>query len=468
MRDRLRSVMILLGIFAAVSLPFIFSGYSEIREAETASAHLEAAEHYQAAAMRLPWRPDLYELAGHHLYYAEEYSLADAAYQKASKRKALSPEGWVAWGDVIYLNGDPDGAANLWAQALEQPSPSSELYSRLARTYQENRDYSKAAGYLELYVQEHLDDASAHYRLGLLLTLSNPNEALTELISASQLDPEFDPAVQTLRNALNLSSLSESLSQQKVVIGRGLGLVNEWELAQAAFDEAVKLDENNAEAWAWLGEVNQQSGNNARVEQSRNEALTHLDRALSLDPNSAVVRGLRGLYFQRIGNHREALLEYQAAAMLEPENPAWFISIGEQFSKLGDLIRALESYQYTTTLEPDNAEYWRLLAAFCGQNNVNVTDVGIPAARMAVQLQPSDPQMLDVLGWLLVLDEKYNEAEKKLLEALTYDPQLASAHFHLGLLYLQRDDRTSAFDHLVQARNLGSAEAEALLSQYFP
>ncbi|HKJ37699.1 MAG TPA: tetratricopeptide repeat protein [Anaerolineales bacterium] len=460
MRERLRTGLILLVIFLAVSVPFISSGYSEITEAESASTHLQAAEHYKAAAIRLPWRPDLYELAGHHLYYAEEYAQADAAYQKAFNGRTLSPDGWVAWGDVVYLNGDPEHAAELWVQGLEQPNPSEKLYSRLAQTYQENKDYSKAAQYLQLYVQDHADDASAHYRLGLLLTLSDPNKALTELIRASQLDPQFDPPTQTLRTALNLSALSETPSQEKVVIGRGLGLVNEWKFAHVAFEEAIKLDENNAEAWAWLAEVNQQSGND--------EALTYLDRALSLDPNSSVVRGLRGLYFQRVGNHRQALIEYQVAARLEPENPAWFISIGEEFSKLGDLILALEAYQYTTVLMPDDAEYWQLLAGFCAQNNINVRDVGVPAAQKAVTLAPDDPLALDMLGWLLVLDGRYFEAETKLTEALAIDPQLASAHFHLGLLYLQTDDRQSMFDHLVQARDLGSAEAEALLNQYFP
>jgi len=75
---------------------------------------------------------------------------------------------------------------------------------------------------------------------------------------------------------------------------------------------------------------------------------------------------------------------------------------------------------------------------------------------------------LDVLGWLLILDGRYNEAETKLKDAIALDPQLASAHFHLALLYLQKDDRVSTFDQLVQARDLGSEEAEALLRQEFP
>ena len=85
---------------------------------------------------------------------------------------------------------------------------SEHLYSRLAEIYQSQGEYSKAAEYLQKYVIFHPEDASAHYRLGLLLTLSDPDRASAELISASQLKPELDPAAQTLRTALNLASIN--------------------------------------------------------------------------------------------------------------------------------------------------------------------------------------------------------------------------------------------------------------------
>jgi Flp pilus assembly protein TadD len=281
------------------------------------------------------------------------------------------------------------------------------------------------------------------------------------LLSASQQDPELDPAVQTLRTALNLASLDDSPSARLVIVGRGLGLVQEWRLAQAAFEEAVKKDEKNAEAWAWLGEAHQHMG-------STGAENPELEQALNLNPNSSTVRGLRGLYFERAGNFRQALTEFQAASTLEPKNPTWFVSLGEAYSKLGDLIQAMGAYQTATTLAPEDASYWRLLAIFCGQNNVNVKDVGVPAAQKAVVLSKEDAISLDVLGWLLLMDARYEEAERILTHALELDSQNASAHLHLGLLYLQRDQRASAYDHLVKSRDLGNSDAEMVLKQYFP
>ena len=460
-RNTVRVPLILLLILLAVFLPLIASGYAELEKARAATSYTEAAEHYRMAAQRLPWRADLYELSGHAYYHAEEYARADAAYQKAFQHGAFSPEGWVAWGDVNYLKDDPQRATEIWEQALEQEHVSEHLYSRLAEIYQNRGEISKAAETLQKYVSLHQEDPSARYHLGLLLTLLEPDRALTELLSAAQLDPQLDPAVQTLRTALSLAALEESASSRSLVIGRGLGLVSEWKLARLAFEEAVHLDDENAEAWAWLGEAKYQTG-------LRAEGNAEFERALKLNANSATVRGLRGLYLQRIGNFREALTEFEAAARLEPDNPTWQVSIGESHAKLGDLIQSLNSYQTATTLAPDDPGYWRLLAVFCAQNNVNVKDVGVPAAQKAVVLDGEDANSMDVLGWLLTLDARHAEAKRTLNRALELDPQNASAHMHLGMLYLQMNDRASAYDHLVQARDLGSREAEVILNQYFP
>src|SRR5512134_2251686 len=105
-RDALRFISLLTLILLAVVAPVIFSGYMELSNASGSGSYAEIASHYWNAAQRLPWRADLYELSGHEYYYAGEYVLADAAYQKAFQRHALTADGWVAWGDVNYLNND--------------------------------------------------------------------------------------------------------------------------------------------------------------------------------------------------------------------------------------------------------------------------------------------------------------------------------------------------------------------------
>ncbi len=189
---------------------------------------------------------------------------------------------------------------------------------------------------------------------------------------------------------------------------------------------------------------------------------------MGLNPNATVVRGLRGLYFQRTGNFRSALSEFQAAAQLDAQNPAWQVSLGETYSKLGDLIRALAAYQAAVKLAPRDAAYLRLLALFCAQNNVNIASVGIPAAQKAVTLEKDNVDSLDLLGWLLILDNRLVDAKGTLNQAMALDPNNASVHLHLGMLYLQMNDRAAAQEHFITAHDLGSEDAASILEQYFP
>ncbi|MCC6568537.1 MAG: tetratricopeptide repeat protein [Anaerolineales bacterium] len=451
--------VVLLLILIAILVPIFVDGYSEIRKAAEAQSYLEMAGHYLRAAQRLPWRADLYELAGHAYFHERDFERADAMYLIAREKNALTPAGWAAWGDVNFLNGNTERAIEIWEQGLEQAEFLPGLYQRLAYAMQERGEFSLAADYFQAHLERYPDDATAHYRLGLLLTLTGSSSAWTELLAASQLDPQFGPPAETLRSALSLASLNDSPSQQFVILGAGLGLVNEWQLARAAFESAVQADESNAEAWAWLGEANQHTGA---------EGSEGLNRALQLNPNSAVVRGLRGLYFERVGNYSQALVEHQAAALLDAANPARYFSLGNAYALNGDLIRALETYQYATNLAPEDASAWRTLAEFCGRLGIHLNDIGIPAAQRAVALDPKSSASEDTLGWLWYLNEDFKIAERHLLTALELDAQNASAHLHLGMVYLQTNDRARAFEELTLARNLGSEEAGAYLRQFFP
>jgi tetratricopeptide (TPR) repeat protein len=454
-----RVIAILLLLLLAVVIPIVTDGYAEIGNAVKADDYSEKAAHYLNAAHKLPWRADLYELAGHAYFHEGDYATAEVTYRRANERNALSPEGWAAWGDVRFLNDDANGAIEVWTQGLQQTDFLPGLYQRLSYAMETQGDFPRAVEYLQSYLARQPGDASAHYRLGLLLTLTNPSAASRELLTASQLDPRFDPPAQTLRATLNLAQLQESPSEQFVVIGSGLALVEEWVFARHAFDSAVQADESNAEAWAWLGEANQHTGSDG------SEAL---DRALELNPNSPIVRGLRGLRFERVGNSSQALVEYLAAASLDPQNPQRYFSLGYAYAMNGDLIRALETFQYATTLAPDDAQTWRALAEFCGQYGIHLNDIAIPAAQRAVALEPDNSASEDTLGRVWYLNGDMASAERHLLQALELDDQNALAHLHLGMVYLQTNDRARAFQELSLARDLGNEQASAILMQYFP
>lgn len=454
---------VLLALVAAFIVPIFSMGWLALKRAQAslaASDYAAAAESFSQAARFLPWRGGLWEKAGVAAAKAQGYSQALGYFRRSS---SLSEEGWL-WLGVSQLSlGNNDAAASALRQGLEAYD-SAAMYQLLAFVYRNQKDWEKERGALENQLRLDPSDAHASYRLGLLLTVFAPERALPHLMFSASLDPQFDPAVQTLRSALNVSAFQPSASQQMATLGRALGLVKEWDLAVAAFEKALALDEENAEAWAWLGEAKQQVGQNGAAE---------LDKAVRLDHTSVVVRGLRALHWSRHEKYPQMLAEYSLAAMYEPENPAWQAGLGGAYAQNGDLISALAAYQRAVELAPNEAAYWSLLAVFCADYGIYLEEIGLPAANKALEISPDDPSALDALGWVYLSSGRYASAEQVLSDAAARFPDNLSISLHLAMTYLAQGERSAAYDVLIRIQNLnpngayGEAAAR-LLEQRFP
>ncbi len=463
----LKIFFILLGLSVAVIAPVVLGGFIDLRRAQISfdrNDFANAARDYESAAHRLWWKSDLWEQAG--ISYESAKNIDDALrlFETARKYGVLSAKGWDLYGSAYWISGKDEQALEIWMTGLKEYPSDAEFYSRLALAYRALKNFSAEQDALENWLATGKGTALEHYELGQLLMTSDPQRALHELKNASSQDPEFNSVVQTLSTSLDLAALEPSSAGRLVIIGRGLALTEEWGLAFLAFEQAVRIDGTNAEAWAWLGEARQHQDQGGIFE---------LDKALSLDSGDPVVLALSGLYWKRQGNYSNALAEYQKAALIEPGNPAWQISIGEAFTLNGDLISALIAYQKATSLKPNDAVYWSLLAMFCADNDVRVADIGLPAAQKAAELAPADPQVLDVLGFTFLKAGYIYNAELNLLKSVKVAPESAQAHLHLAETYLQKADRTSAFNQLKIALHLDANGpigqlADQLLKQYYP
>ena len=453
-----------IALLVAVLFGFIFMGWLALNRAEAelaAQDYANAAKSFEQAARLLTWHDDLWEKAGIAAALDKKPLQAIDYFKNAS---TLTEEGWRWLGFSHLALGDSDSAITALKQGL-QIYDSSALYALLAAAYRSQKDWPAERNALEnqLRLEKQRGDVYTYYRLGLLLTVLEPEQALTNLMLASSLDPQFDPAVQTLRAALNLSSTQPDATQQMLTLGRALGLVQEWDLASTVFEKAVAIDKGNAEAWAWLGEAKQQTGG---------EGLVELDRAVALDHTSVIVHALRGLYWNRQEKYPQMLAEYMLAAEYEPANPAWQAELGNIYVKGGNLVSALTAYQHAAELAPNESTYWTLLAVFCTENGVLLDEVGLPAAKKAVEISPEDPSALDALGWAYLSSGRYANAEQVLLDVSRRFPDHLPALIHLAMAYIVQGNLAAAFEKLsyVQSADPNGANGELarrLLKQYF-
>ena len=454
---------ILVLLLALVLVPPVLTGILNLSQAEGLSITEpgRAALKYETAAKLLPWREDLWEQAGL-LALADENP--ELAYFYLEHSPGLNPTGRLALGDAYYRLGEVESALEQWEGLRNDGLGSAQLYNRLGHVYYQQGRYEEAGESFSTATRLDDLDADSFYMLGLLLSAQSPQNALSPLIRAGQLDPALDPVIQVLRRGLNIALLSSDKAAQLTGAGRTLIAVGAWSLAREAFLNATEADSRYAPAWAWMGQVKQafQEG-----------GLPELDRALELDENSAEIRGLRGVFFLRENHFGEALVEFEEASRLEPMNPDWQVALGDVIARTGDVPVGLEHYQAAIDLSPRKADYWRALANFTVDYNYNVKDIGFPAALQARALAPEDHQNNITMGRIYFALGDLDAAKEIWEDVLQTNPETPAVYLYLGVLFLQQGNSKSAYDNLVQAVNLDpsgpyGAQAGRMLDQYFP
>jgi tetratricopeptide (TPR) repeat protein len=463
LRALARNLLILLILLLLILTPRPTAGYLYLGQARLFDAignHVSATQAYAMAAERLPWVPELWEKAGMAAQLGNHLTEAVTFLNQAVARNAISRPGWLSLGMAYQKLGNLPAAVNAWQQAL----PLAEAYRNLAQGQRKLGKFPAAMASWRASLVSDPKNASAQYQLGLLEMAVAPKDALPELMQAAQIDPALDASVQSLRSALNTAFLSDDRAYQFVVSGRALGASENWDLAAEAFQNAIAARADYAEAWAWLGEARQRQGQ---------DGSTEIEKALAINPNSAMLQSLYGLYLQRQKQPKMALTAFQKAATLEPENPGWQMALGGAYEQTGNLVAALEHYQRAVELSPNEATAWRALATFSLRNSVDVPGIGLPAARRLVELANSDWESDDIAGQILLENGDTIGAEVLLVKALELDPTQAAPSLHLGILYLQAGNRAAAYSYLNQAKIFDPDgpygwQAKRLLEQYFP
>jgi tetratricopeptide (TPR) repeat protein len=455
--------LILIILMTLILAPRPIDGILDLRSADrydAAGKEAEAAQAYASAAARIPWMPYLWENAGVKAMQGGDAENAIVFFNKAIEHRAISKLGWLYLGIAYQKRGELLMAVKAWEKAL----PLAQATSNLASAERLMGNFAGAIEYWRANITLEPEDATAHYTLGLLLTAITPDIALPELMQAVKLNPDLDIPVQSLRNALNTAFLSDDLAYQFLVSGRALGALGEWDLAVEAFHNAIAERFNYADAWAWLGEAEQQQGLDGKHD---------IEQALAFGPESAMVQGLYGMYLQRQGQPDAALAAFHKAADLEPSNPGWQMALGSATEQAGDLVGAYGYYFQAVELAPADASTWRALVTFSVTNNVDVEVTGLPAACKLVDLAPTDWRSYDLAGQAEFLLEDYIAAEIYLKKAIQMSPTQAAPALHLGLVYLQTSNLISAYSYLNLARTLDPNgphgwQAGRLLEEYFP
>lgn len=201
--------------------------------------------------------------------------------------------------------------------------------------------------------------------------------------------------------------------------GRGTDLYykGQYDLALKAFEKAIELKPDFAEAWnnkgILLGKLDRDG-----------EALSAFEKAIDLKPDYAEAWLNRGVSLDSLGRLDEALKSYDRAIEIKPDAAETWSNKGVTLYNLKRQAEAVKSYERAIELKPDLAEAW---------NNKGIS--------------------LGKLG-------QYEEALKAINRAIEIKPDYAGGLFNKACVYSMQGDKKNALENLSKVINLDNKYKE--------
>ncbi len=431
----------------------------------TAAADLAQAELYY------PWRVELAISAARQAFIAGDYQATIDYFNRAGVKAHLTTNDMILWGDAYNQAGDVAKAVATW-QAAAGRENSAAVNQRLADLYLQQKNYPLAIEYSQKLIQLNPADGLQYYQIGLLYAVTDPAASLPYLEQTAALNPALASKAKALLEKIRTADLFDQPAYTFLASGRQLANMGEWVLAAEAFQRATQVDEGYADAWAFLGEARQQIATQTGSQYSQ-AGLSELEQALRLDPNSALANTFMSLYWERQQEFAKAQSFARLAIRSKPSDPYLYSQLGSVLSKAGDLPAAQSAYEAAIRLEPEDPTFYRVLAQFAMENNIQIRELALPAARQAVSLDPDNSESLDMIAQVLLELQDYRSAERYLLDALQVQPAYAPACLHLGLAYVYLNQFNLAHEWLIKAAQVdpsswAATQATRMLEYYFP
>ena len=296
---------------------------------------LATARERAAAKRAVPNAPGLREGAAQGLLaasaammQARQPQLSQAYLHLVLRLQPERDEAWLMLGDVLSQNGDVEGAR----AAYEKLKPTDPDYisarSKLAWSYQKSGDKDRA---IALAREAHM-----------LAPMRGGGVVLAELLRANM---QYDEALELMTLALERQPQSWRIRFARATVLEQMG---RWPEAEADLKAALAQAPDEPELLNYLGYSWIDRGVHL------DEAISMVERAVAVEPESAAMIDSVGWGYYRKGDYKKAQIHLEKAVEMMPGNPEVNDHLGDLYWRMGRRLEAEFQWRRVLTLEPDD------------------------------------------------------------------------------------------------------------------
>jgi TolB-like protein/cytochrome c-type biogenesis protein CcmH/NrfG len=263
-------------------------------------------------------------------------------------------------------------------------------------------------------------------------------------------------------------------------LARGSG--SAYARAVQALRKSVELDPGYAQAWAALARAtfwSADQGASGDLKVGYPQALAAAERAIELAPGRAEGYSARGLLRHfKLQDHAGARADMERALSLNPGSPVIKLELATLLASLGRLPEAIATLQDAAALDPLSADIPAALSAvYLGTGQIPLAEA---AASRALDLSPENGRAARFLGFALLLQGRLPEARaafhrssnvlfvnmgevmvehalghadgsRKALDVILAQPNVLGGAYQIAQIYAWRGEPDQAFEWLGRA-----------------
>ncbi len=370
----------------------------------------------------------------------------------------------VSQGAVLMQSGDYQHAAEKFREAVRLEPGSVSAHYNLALALVRLRREKAAIEELETVTKLDSKLDVAHYNLAVLLEQSGQfTNAIRELQTVRELNSD-DPAplihlagdyFRTGQSSQALSAAHQALqhfSEPKVKAQIGALLLQNGHAQEAVspLEDALHGAPDSAPVLA-----------RALLSTGRlSEASAVLHQALERDGSSVETNLMLGIAEADLHGASAAQPYIEKALRLDPRSALGYDLLGNLYLRAGNYAEAAKNYQTATQLASENDLY--AYGAALALERLDKTEEAIPYAQTAVRLRPERAINCYLLGKLYEKTGRDRDAIRELKECVHLNPQADAAYYLLARIYSKSGDPAEAAAWMEKFDKLKSAHDQTV------
>lgn len=321
----------------------------------------------------------------------------------------------------------------------------------LGQVYLAKQDYGKAIAVADDVFKYSPNNLGAQViKINGLMNSGNLRQARTELNEYLRLQPNapdllFQSALIHLaeRNTKEAENTLLPLRERFPQDQRVLFALAEIQLNTGRGADAVRLLQAEVKKDPRREDLHHALGN-ATIRTSQYDlAEAEFRQLIQMAPNNPVYYMKLGEILRRRGNQQGAIDQLKAGQKIAPLDVTANLQLALTLEANGRRPESRAFYENVLKAEPDNPIALNNLAFMLAEEGVNL-DTALTYAQRARQQMPDSEDIADTVGWIYLKKQMNEQALNIFRELTAKKPENATYHFHMGLAYFQKGDKSNA------------------------